>query len=221
MADLLGGTSGQVLAKNSNTDMDFVWVTSDDANAIQNTIVDAKGDLITATAADTPARLAVGATNGMTLQVDSTTATGLKWAAASTGKIIQVVTATYSSTTISSSSTYSDTGLTVTITPTLATSTILVLVNQNGAGKNVGATGLNLRLLRGATVISTFGRYIGQDGALTGESWNSVGLGYIDSPATTSATTYKTQQASEANIAQVGTQIGSAMSTITVLEIGA
>ena len=31
MADLLGGTSGQVLAKNSNTDMDFVWVTSDDA----------------------------------------------------------------------------------------------------------------------------------------------------------------------------------------------
>jgi hypothetical protein len=63
MADLLGGTSGQVLAKNSNTDMDFVWVTTDDANAIQNTIVDAKGDLIGATAADTPARLAVG-TNG-------------------------------------------------------------------------------------------------------------------------------------------------------------
>ena len=61
MADLLGGTSGQVLAKNSNTDMDFVWVTSDDANAIQNTIVDAKGDLIAASAADTPARLAVGA----------------------------------------------------------------------------------------------------------------------------------------------------------------
>ena len=29
MADLLGGTSGQILAKNSNTDMDFVWVTND------------------------------------------------------------------------------------------------------------------------------------------------------------------------------------------------
>jgi len=48
---------------------------------IQPTIVDAKGDLITATAADTPARLAVGATNGHILTVDSTTATGLKWAA--------------------------------------------------------------------------------------------------------------------------------------------
>ena len=79
LADLLGGTSGQVLAKNSNTDMDFVWVTSDDANAIQNTIVDAKGDLIGATAADTPARLAVG-TNGQVLTADSTAATGLAWA---------------------------------------------------------------------------------------------------------------------------------------------
>ena len=46
LADLKGGTTGQVLSKNSNTDMDFTWVTSDDANAIQNTIVDAKGDLI-------------------------------------------------------------------------------------------------------------------------------------------------------------------------------
>jgi len=69
MADLKGGTSGQVLSKNSNTDMDFVWVTSDDANAIQNAIVDAKGDLIAATAADTPARLAVG-TNGQLLTAD-------------------------------------------------------------------------------------------------------------------------------------------------------
>ena len=80
LVDLKGGTTGQVLSKTSNTDMDFTWVTSDDANAIQNTIVDAKGDLITATAADTPARLAVG-TNGHILTADSTAATGIKWAA--------------------------------------------------------------------------------------------------------------------------------------------
>ena len=66
MGDLKGGTSGQVLSKATNTDMDFVWVTPDDADAIQNTIVNAKGDLISATAADTPARLAVG-TNGQVL----------------------------------------------------------------------------------------------------------------------------------------------------------
>jgi hypothetical protein len=79
LADLKGGTSGQVLSKNSNSDMDFVWVTSDDANAIQNTIVDAKGDLIGATAADTPARLAVGA-NNLFLRANSSAATGLEWA---------------------------------------------------------------------------------------------------------------------------------------------
>jgi hypothetical protein len=78
LVDLKGGTTGQVLSKTSGTDMDFTWVTSDDANAIQNSIVDAKGDLISATANDTPARLAVGA-NGETLVADSSTSTGLRY----------------------------------------------------------------------------------------------------------------------------------------------
>ena len=84
LVDLKGGTTGQVLSKASNTDMDFTWVAQDDSNAIQNAIVDAKGDLITATAADTPARLAVG-TNDQVLMADSSTATGLKWGTPSSG----------------------------------------------------------------------------------------------------------------------------------------
>jgi hypothetical protein len=76
MMDLEGGTTGQVLSKASNADMDFTWVAIDPL-----VILDAKGDLITATAADTPARLAVG-TNGQVLTADSTQSTGLKWAAA-------------------------------------------------------------------------------------------------------------------------------------------
>jgi len=81
--DLKGGTTGQVLAKASNTDLDFSWVAQDDSNAIQNAIVDAKGDLIAATAADTPARLAVG-NNGEILVPDSSTATGLRYQAIQT-----------------------------------------------------------------------------------------------------------------------------------------
>jgi hypothetical protein len=110
LVDLKGGTTDQVLAKNSGTDMDFKWVTSDDANAIQNAIVDAKGDLIGATAADTPARLAVG-TNGQVLTADSTAATGLKWATPSSASaafvnISTTTTNTGSSYTISSLSGY-------------------------------------------------------------------------------------------------------------------
>lgn len=91
--DLKGGTTGQVLSKASGTDLDFTWVAQDDSNAIQNAIVDAKGDLIAATAADTPARLAVG-TNGQVLQADSTAATGLKWATISTSSGLTLVAST-------------------------------------------------------------------------------------------------------------------------------
>jgi len=52
--------------------------------AIQQTLIDAKGDLIAGTGADAVARLAVGA-NGTTLVADSAEATGLKWATASSG----------------------------------------------------------------------------------------------------------------------------------------
>jgi hypothetical protein len=77
LIDLKGGTTGQVLSKASGTDLDYSWVAIDPL-----LILDAKGDLITATADDTPARLAVGA-NGTILTADSTEATGLKWAASS------------------------------------------------------------------------------------------------------------------------------------------
>jgi hypothetical protein len=66
---------------------------------IQPTIVDAKGDIIAATAADTPARLAVGA-NDTVLTADSSTATGLKWSTPAAGgmTLIQSITASNTAT---------------------------------------------------------------------------------------------------------------------------
>jgi hypothetical protein len=63
--------------------MDFTWVTSDDANAIQNTQLTAKGALITAFSSATPATLTVGA-NDSILVADSTTATGLAYKSSTT-----------------------------------------------------------------------------------------------------------------------------------------
>ena len=71
------GTTGQVLTVAGGVP---AWATSDDANAIQNAIVDAKGDIVAASAADTPARLAVG-TDNQRLVAASGEATGLKYVA--------------------------------------------------------------------------------------------------------------------------------------------
>jgi hypothetical protein len=68
MADLKGGTTGQVLSKTTNADMDFTWVAQDDSNAIQNALLTTTGDTIYASGASTPARLGVG-TTGQVLTV--------------------------------------------------------------------------------------------------------------------------------------------------------
>jgi hypothetical protein len=72
--------------------------------AIAKTIVDAKGDLIVATAADTVARLAVGGTNGHVLQVDSSTASGLKWDSVAAGGMTLISTTTLSGASVTLSS---------------------------------------------------------------------------------------------------------------------
>ena len=156
LADLLGGTTGQVLAKATNTNMDFTWVTPDDANAIQNAIVDAKGDLIAATAADTPARLAVG-TNGQVLTADSTAATGLAWATpASSGGMTLLSTTTFSSSGITISSISQDykdlVGVVVGLYSTSNTSGTYLRPNSDSGSNYVDSGIRNI----GSTVAATF-----------------------------------------------------------------
>lgn len=106
MAKLKGGTSGQVLSKATNTDMDFTWA----AAGISASLVDAKGDLLAGTADNTIARLGVGS-NDQVLTADSTAATGLKWATPASGGMTLLSTTTISgtSTTISGiSGSYTD-----------------------------------------------------------------------------------------------------------------
>jgi hypothetical protein len=127
---------------------------------------------------------------------------------------------TYATETSSSSSTFADTGLTATITPSSATSKVLVLVAQNGCTKDVNDTAVNLRLLRGATEI-TIAYLAGFSGAADNNAPGGLPLSYLDSPATTSATTYKTQFSSYANNARARVQWNSSVSTIILMEIGA
>jgi hypothetical protein len=223
LADLKGGTTGQVLAKNSNANMDFVWVAADDTNAIQNAIVDAKGDLIAATAADTPARLAVG-TNGYFLSADSTEATGLKWVPApSGGKVLQVVSATSSTATSTTSTTFVDTALTANITPTSATSKVLILLTIPETFKNGGSslTTIQMNISRNGTQVnrfSSFGNYTG----VSSDLFITTSASYLDSPATTSSTTYRLRVCSTVSGQPVGViNDVNSQASIILMEIGA
>jgi hypothetical protein len=128
------------------------------------------------------------------------------------------------------STTFTDSTLTATITPTSATSKILVLVSQQmmvGNTSAMGDTGGALRLMRGATAIFNGTRdyqtmYL-KAGSQTYQYANYTNIMYLDEPATTSATTYKTQQKvyQTNNGGNCTTQWGSPTSTITLLEIGA
>ena len=209
------------LVKNGALDMRTLGNAIDTTMATMTpkSIVDAKGDLVTATADNTPARLAVGA-NGTTLFADSTESTGIKWASP---KVIQVVTAAYSTVTANSTTTFADTGLTATITPKFATSTILVLVNQNGLWKSSANSGnaVNVRLMRGASNLGNLLAEYGFTGTSLELLLGSGSFAYLDSPATTSATTYKTQFSNRAAAASVQVQTNSAYSTMILIEIGA
>lgn len=192
------------------------------ATMVPKSTYTAKGSIAAATAASTPANLAVG-TNGQVLTADSTAATGLKWATVGGGgKVLQVVYGTTNTQTANSTSTYADTTLSATITPTSSTSKVLVILSQAGVYSNVNGNGMQLRLLRGGTTILTFAGALGTLGNSTERRDVATATTYLDSPATTSATTYKTQFASRTNSATVQVQVTTDdTSTITLLEIGA
>jgi hypothetical protein len=99
---------------------------------VAKTIIDAKGDLIAGSAADTALRLAVG-TNGQTLVADSSTATGLKWATASGGAL-----------TLSQIATGSMSGTSVTISSLSAYDTIIL--QMNGVTWGTGDNNIRVRI---------------------------------------------------------------------------
>ena len=155
MADLLGGTTGQVLSKTTNADMDFTWVAANpgDITAVtagtgisgggtsgavtitnsMATEITAKGDLIAGTGSATFDNLPVG-TNGQTLVADSAASTGLKWAATEAMTLLSTTTLSGATTTISSISQSYKTLMAVITGVTNATANGLFRIDINGTG---------------------------------------------------------------------------------------
>jgi len=193
------------------------------------------GDIVYASSGSTPGRIGIGSTGDVL-----TVAGGIpSWAApAGGGKVAQVLQTVKADTFTSNSTSFTDiTGLSVTITPTLNTSKILVSYSVSGASTEATSSSMAaVRLMRGSTVIGVANSAGLQQLATGGISTRLTGSQYmtitaagdfLDSPATTSATTYKIQgyvgggtffinqiedDASNASIYRT-------ISTITVMEI--
>lgn len=227
LLDLKGGTSGQVLKKNSNTDMDFIWAA--DSAGMTNPMT-TTGDTIYSSSGSTPARLGIG-TTGQILTVSG----GLPvWSSpAGGGKVLQVIQGTSTTATSITSTSYTDTTLTASITPSSASSKVLVILSQMwslGTAANAAVMGNGLQLVRGATSIADYGpngydtRWLDIAGLGTGKSFVMRAYSahtYLDSPSTTSATTYKTQGKLYDAAYSMQFQNGNAPSTIILMEIGA
>ena len=137
-------------------------------------------------------------------------------AALPAGSVLQVVSATYATPSVTSSTSYVDTGLTASITPSSSSSKILVIVSQNGLDVTATNAGIALGLFRNTTNISNFAVYANYSTTGIRMAWS---FNYLDSPATTSSTIYKTQFAKMTGGGNVVVQDSNSMSAITLMEI--
>jgi len=148
------------------------------------------------------------------------------------GAVLQVVQANTLTETTIATTTYTDTTLTCSITPTSSTSKILVMINQQArmvGGSDPSGAGFKLRLLRGATNIIDFGSGGANTVELTADGGGNARLAtyasvmYLDSPSTTSATTYKTQASVNSGAGNSTSFQGSStgISIMTLMEIAA
>ena len=139
------------------------------------------------------------------------------------GSVIQVVSNTYETQVTNSTTTFADTGLSASITPSSASSKILVIVSQNGCGMSPSGGGIEINLDRSGVNLGSFSRIAGY--ASNYVFFGSVSGSILDEPNTTSTVAYKTQfrlfLASGVAYLQESNSGIAAVSTITLMEIAA
>ena len=152
------------------------------------------------------------------LKVDEIQDTAGKKILQNTGGVLQVVEGTRTDGTNTASSSYVDAGLSATITPTSSSSKVLVVVAA-GFGNTSSSKNNNVRIVRGSTEVRSFSR-VGFCGA--GHINAHQVFTILDSPSTTSATTYKVQYMTDGGNFRINDSSGdTSVATITLIEISA
>ena len=142
---------------------------------------------------------------------------GLASASMPTGSVLQVVISEHSTQTTLATTTYTDIGHSATITPSSTSSKVLVMWDVH-ARTTLAGTGFGTRLVRGSTTVWTSANTYQQYFANAGEIHSATNQVYIDSPSTTSATTYKVQAASDGS-KTIKVNANSAQTQLVLMEI--
>jgi hypothetical protein len=252
MADLLGGTTGQVLSKTTDADMDFTWVAANPGDitgvtagvgitgggtsgtvTVTNdmaTTITASGDIVVGTGSGTYDNLPIGTTGQILTADTSVSPYKVKWAtpAGGGGKVLQVLSTAVNTFQSINSATYVDfTNFTLTITPSASTSKVLIFISVNGwdAQSQTVANPIRIALRNGSNTVlnNPYDWYAPVSNSTTSPKAPNglVSQSYLDSPATTSAVTYKV---SGLNTSAPGSGFfmnNGATSSMTIMEIGA
>jgi hypothetical protein len=176
------------------------------------------GNLITYDASGDPAYVATGSDGQVLTSTGAGSAPAFEALPAS-GKILQVVYASTTAEKVHSTTTFIDTGLSASITPSATSSKVLVICEISSIGKANSDTRVRLKLLKGSSDLIIFLEEGGADGGSGTNKVGNSGCTYLDSPNTTSSTTYKVQMNSGggSNYAQTGGSGG--VSTMTLMEV--
>jgi hypothetical protein len=142
--------------------------------------------------------------------------------AGASGGIVQIVNTTFGTSLSGTVASRADTGLSLSITPTSSSNKILALVDLADVAKYGGtSTGSYARfwLMRGSTDLIRFGGQIGYSGNTSTNSGYTVSTNYLDSPATTSAVTYKVQWQNPSGAGTIEMNASGTVSTLTLMEV--
>jgi hypothetical protein len=160
----------------------------------------------------------IDGTAGITFPVTAGSASAVQ---ASSGRVLQVVQGTTTTTVSRTTSGAVDTNLTATITPSASANKVLIIFHQNGVRKQSANTYIEINLLRGSSSLAYFAYAQGYTASSSDNQGGTVSACYLDSPSTTSATTYKTQFNNPSASGTCSVQVNNDVSTITLMEIAA
>ena len=219
-ARLAAGSANTVL-KSDGSDVAYGQVATamiaDDAVTLAKMASGTDGNLISYDTSGNPVAVATGSSGQVLTSNGAGAAPTFQTASSGGGKVLQVVTAATSTEATTTSGTYADTNLTADITPANTANKILVLVSQSISSTG-GRAGGALRIVRGSTEIEEYNQISNAENQMTQHF-----IQHLDSPSSTSSTTYHTEFAridqSGTLAAQRNDSSGNATSTITLIEL--